>query len=103
MPIAQNVLLSLDELRSLIEPIIREGFAGFGVRNLVLEEDEDFEGDPFVWATVNVDERTDTRTQIEVNDDVQQAVWKTGDRRYVFLTALPPPDADEAEEDGEEP
>ncbi|MGV8839836.1 MAG: hypothetical protein ACWA6X_05980 [Bauldia sp.] len=101
MPIAQNVLLSLDELRALIEPIVHKGFSRFGVGELVLEEDEDFDGDPFVWATVNVGERPDTRTQIDVNDDVQVAVWNTGDRRYVFLRTRSPGAIEIDEEDEE--
>lgn len=85
-------LLSPDQVRDLVLPLVRRSLLDQGFRGLTIKEEVDFDGVDIIRVTAEVDQRVDARRLIDLNDDLQLAVRAKGDSRFVFLRTRRPGD-----------
>ncbi|MBP0616281.1 hypothetical protein [Jiella mangrovi] len=79
-------VLSDDEARRLVDPLLRERLKEFGYRGVVVSSEEDFDGDMVLRLTVDVDRQVSGRAMLDVGGEIWGALLDRGDARFALLT-----------------
>lgn len=78
----------LEQTRALIERIVRENMAPFGLRRVSVEPGEDHDGDPAIFVEAEyalTDEPIDTAVVVTLTTKLRDALWDIGETRFPHI------------------
>jgi hypothetical protein len=88
------------EILALAEPIAREHFNEFGYSHIDISEQEDFDGANVIQIVAHLDQKIAANVIVDALDALNNAVWKQGDDRFVYLR-ITRPGEDRSDDDEE--
>ena len=82
-------------------PIVRERLGDFGFQNIVVTEEEDFDGAYVFRMVAHVGQEVPARVLSDAINEIHRALRKRGEQRFVYLSTSRPDDTTEPDEDVE--
>jgi hypothetical protein len=99
---SHTVLMTAEEVRDRVLPILRRRLGKFGfVGDVKVAEEEDFDGAFVFRMTARVQDNVPARVVFDALGDIHLTLRKEGEDRFVYLSTQRPgeDDVDEADED----
>lgn len=96
-----HVSLSAEDLRSAALKILNKRFAGYGFKDVVVFEEQDFDSAEVIRMTATVTKEVPARELVAVTAEIMTTLRKEGDDRFVYLSSRQPgeDDLEEIEEE----
>jgi hypothetical protein len=93
-----------EDVRERAIRILSPHLAQFGLTEIEVQKERDFDGTDVYRVLANVTQRVPSRVLVDSSDELQQLLRSEGEDRWIYLSTRRPtePDEDEDEDEDEE-
>lgn len=94
--------MTTDDVRERAIRILSPYLAQFGLTDVEVQEERDFDGTDVYRVFANVTQRVPARVLIDSSDELQQLLRSEGEDRWIYLSTRRPSEPEEDEDEDED-